>query len=323
MSKKCSGSIKRVDTPLKSTTMVNTPPLTQTSTSNVNTRRGTTESLAGIKVSADKTAVLLKEFRAFRSEVMTRISSQEEQIKLLQITVEQTKIVIESLCSRNVEVVGSKSSDIAAFESKIEDISRVQKGTTNAVKTYAESLIKTTDISTLSTPSVVNKGGATKPPITSQVVDTGANANYNTYLNSSEIIRDEDESNLAEDENRKIVINKKEEKIRLPSNVKKGNNTNINTIKASERKKHLHVWRLQSETSTEALTDYVKSLCGSDVVVQKINHKTKRDYSSFRITVPERMYDKICQPEVWPVNTEFTEWIWFFRKAANKSTEKA
>lgn len=90
-------------------------------------------------------------------------------------------------------------------------------------------------------------------------------------------------------------------------------------IQGSERKKHLHVWRLKKDTTTESLEEHVKNICGQGIAisVEKIKHKTERDYSSFIIGVPESKYDVLCQPENWAVNIEFCEGVWF-RKTTNK-----
>lgn len=98
-----------------------------------------------------------------------------------------------------------------------------------------------------------------------------------------------------------------------------GNSSNAMKIQATERKKHLHVWRLHPETTVEAMTDHISGICGSSVPVkiEKITHKTERDYSSFLIGVPETHFDTICQPEVWPKNAQFSEWTWF-RKSTTK-----
>lgn len=97
------------------------------------------------------------------------------------------------------------------------------------------------------------------------------------------------------------------------NSVRVGNNNTIMTIQGTERKRHVHVWRLHPETTVEAMTDYVSSVCGPNVPikVEKIKHKTERDYSSFIIGVPEKMFEKLNQPEVWPINAQFSEWIWF------------
>lgn len=103
--------------------------------------------------------------------------------------------------------------------------------------------------------------------------------------------------------------------------VKKGGNNSKLIIKAVERKKHLHVWRLLPETTTENLTEYIKSLLGEEeyIKVDKINQKTKRSYSSFRICVSESNYEKLCDANVWPSNVEYCEWTWF-RRVTDKTS---
>lgn len=116
--------------------------------------------------------------------------------------------------------------------------------------------------------------------------------------------------------NWELVTNKKKR-----TEVKKGCKKEESRIKGLERKKHLHVWRLLPSTTDESLTNYVKEICGKDVDVKviKIKTKTKRDYVSYVISVPESSYDMLCSPEVWAVDVEFAEWIWFRTKG---TTEK-
>lgn len=107
------------------------------------------------------------------------------------------------------------------------------------------------------------------------------------------------------------------------SEVKKGENKAMKSILAVEKKKHLHVWFLHPDTTVEALTDYVKSVCKtSEVKVDKIKPKSKRDYSSFIIGVPESAYEEISTGAVWPVNAEFGEWMWFRKNTANYGSTK-
>lgn len=107
------------------------------------------------------------------------------------------------------------------------------------------------------------------------------------------------------------------------SEVKKGENKAIKSIVAVERKKHLHVWFLHPDTTVEALTDHVKSVCkSSEVKVDKIKPKNKRDYSSFIIGVPESAYERISTGAVWPVNAEFGEWMWFRKNTTNYGATK-
>ena len=39
--------------------------------------------------------------------------------------------------------------------------------------------------------------------------------------------------------------------------------------------------------------------------------KSERDYASFRVGVTLSNFEKLCDPEIWPVNVEYSEWIWF------------
>lgn len=95
--------------------------------------------------------------------------------------------------------------------------------------------------------------------------------------------------------------------------VRVGTNKELKAIQVSDRKKYLHVWRLHPDTTLEAIADHVKNVCDSGVQIKidKIKHKIERDYSSFVIGVPEKCFDKLNQAEIWPMNAEFSEWIWF------------
>ncbi|PZC85529.1 hypothetical protein B5X24_HaOG216637 [Helicoverpa armigera] len=94
-----------------------------------------------------------------------------------------------------------------------------------------------------------------------------------------------------------------------------GNNNSIGSLKAVERKKFLHVWRLEKNTTETDLKEYVKQVLGveddSGIYVEKLKPKTERDYSSFKIGITITNFEKLCDPEAWPVNVEYCEWIWF------------
>lgn len=100
--------------------------------------------------------------------------------------------------------------------------------------------------------------------------------------------------------------------------VKKGGNTSVALLKAVERKKFLHVWRLDKSTTEETLRGYIENVLGSDcdIIIQKLRPKTERDYASFKIGTTEGNFNKLCNPDIWPVHVEFSEWIWFRRPAA-------
>lgn len=106
--------------------------------------------------------------------------------------------------------------------------------------------------------------------------------------------------------------------------VRKGENSTILSLKAIERKKYLHVWRLDKTTTEENLLEYSKNILGvdSDIIIEKIKPKSERDYASFKIGVVESNFKKLCDPEVWPLNVEFCEWV-FFRRTRSSSTTQA
>ncbi|KAG7302859.1 hypothetical protein JYU34_012842 [Plutella xylostella] len=116
-------------------------------------------------------------------------------------------------------------------------------------------------------------------------------------------------------ENEWKVVQSRKKKELFTEVMKGGNNKDV-PLKGIERKKHLHIWRLRKNTCEKDILDHVAGVCGSqnEIKVEKLKTKTERDYASFIVGVPESMYDKICQPEVWPVNVEFSEWIWFRKR---------
>lgn len=97
--------------------------------------------------------------------------------------------------------------------------------------------------------------------------------------------------------------------------IKRGGNKTISSLKAVERRKFLHVWRLNKSTTVENLKEYIKQVLGDgdEVTVEQLTPKTERNYASFKIGVTVTNFEKLCDPEVWPVNVEFSEWIWFRR----------
>lgn len=90
-----------------------------------------------------------------------------------------------------------------------------------------------------------------------------------------------------------------------------GQSTQIGTLQGMQKKKYLHVWSLHRDTATDTIKSHVIATCETDdVTVDQIHPRIKRDYSSFRIGVPENQYKKIYNKEVWPINTRISEWVW-------------
>ncbi|XP_063394144.1 uncharacterized protein LOC134679197 [Cydia fagiglandana] len=106
--------------------------------------------------------------------------------------------------------------------------------------------------------------------------------------------------------------NKSKKAVSRKNNFMTGENTSSG-IRVSERKKHLHVWRLALDITSEQVETHVLNECGTEisVKVQKIKHKHERDYASFIIGVPENKFHVINQPRVWPHGAQFSEWLWF------------
>lgn len=135
--------------------------------------------------------------------------------------------------------------------------------------------------------------------------------------NSNAIIDFNNSSN--EEEEWKEVTSKKKKSKAYPKVISKGGNMQISSIQAIEKKKFLHVWSLHIDTSEDTIIEHVTKVCDSkDVKVEKIIPKTKRDYSSFMVGVPESKFELINNSENWPLNTRFNEWVWF-RNYRNKS----
>lgn len=137
---------------------------------------------------------------------------------------------------------------------------------------------------------------------------------------TTSVVGDELQQELNANGKNTNILNKKSGKI---TPINKGNNTSsVLRLKAVERKRYLHVWRLVSNTTENDVTDYVREILDKDsyVRVDKINPKIERDYSSFRICVSERDFEKLCNPKVWPMDAEYSEWV-FFRTASRTHKE--
>ena len=162
---------------------------------------------------------------------------------------------------------------------------------------------------------------ATKPTSSVSKNKTPLSINSGSGISADLVeVPEEERKGLNREENWTVVNRKKNRYSN--KEVRRGGSTTINEIKGTEKNKYLHVWRLQKDTKEENLEIYVKNICGlqTPVKVEKINHKTERDYASFMIGVPESKYDILCQPANWPINVEFCEWVWFRRPFQKQKT---
>ncbi|CAG4962373.1 unnamed protein product [Colias eurytheme] len=274
----------------------------------VNTQRGN-RLISSSPSSTD--AMLLEHLLQLRSEIVSRLESQDTAIKYLQNQFNETKSSLRSIL----------------------DIVRVLE--TKVSNNLVERTSSTASTGVCKSPSDNNKKIILSNSTDRQEVNfTGAtNSRTEHYLNTvTEVtqgsiceLKSPRNEELSEKDDWKTVQKKPKNKSNQKqlNNVRMGRNAECLTLKGMERKKYLHVWRLQPETTVEAVTTYVESICGSDagIKTEKIIHKTQRDYASFIIGLPESLFNKLNQPEIWPMNAQFSEWTWF-RKSTKKSATK-
>lgn len=269
---------------------------------------------------------LVIEIRELRSEITSRFDEQAERFQRVWNIVCDTKSELIEI-QRKIEVLENKVSTFESLEIKLRELTALNHSLSEQLRTHdtvpqptegTYSYVQATS-ATATKPSACHVNDistdqygapkiATKPPTPAQA---------NVRINSME--QRNVNVNLV-DHNRGAVMREsrnKSDKRKLPTkNVQRGENESSN-LEAIERKKHLHIWRLQPNTTEEQIKKHVENLCGSEtkVKVEKIIHKTERDYASFIVGVPERIFEKISHPKSWPRNVEFSEWIWFRRNS--------
>ncbi|XP_041984962.1 uncharacterized protein LOC121737361 [Aricia agestis] len=280
------------------------------SSSFVNNQRGSRKPLKDNLVSCtnlDK--IILEELREFRTEMRLRL---DEQIKLNETLQLRLSCAEKELMEVKAAMNASSKETCSITEKAV--LTKEQGSGVDHDKVH-KNLQKDRNIPSSSSLRVLLKNN--------QVIDN----NYSTSVamkSATERKRVEsvNESISAEytfqvDDEKKeegtwITVQKKRN--RYPNKeVRKGGSTSIVGIQGTERKKYLHVWRLKKDTSIESIENHVKNICGNntEIKVEKIKHKTDKDYSSFIITVPESHYNALISPENWAVNIEYCEWVWF------------
>lgn len=277
---------------------------------------------------------LVMEIRELRSEITSRFDEQAERFQRVWDIVCDTRSELKEMQTK-IEVLENKVSTFESLEIKLRELAAQnhllseQLGahtalskSTEGTYSYAQTADATTTKSSARNVNEVNtdQAGATK--ITTK---PRTPAQANVLMSSMERRKDVNVGLLDRYEG--VVMEESNGvnnniKRKLPAKkVLRGENESLN-LEAIERKKHLHIWRLQPNTTVEQMQKHVENLCGSEVKVkvEKIVHKTERDYASFIVGVPERVFEKISHPKAWPRNAEFGEWIWF-RRNSNKPRE--
>ena len=301
---------------------------TFTSFANVNTQqRGSGLKYSPVTGEADSDILIV--LNQMRNDLMARLDTQGNAIQHLQNQFSQTKSDLEHLIEI-MKVIEKKIDQKYSLNTKEDKNERRSRETvTQLSRTYASTVSQGINRNTDSSPrkncipTNNNKSGATKTVTSVQTITKTQNESLPNC--TSEIGKNQEgtgieSGNIEECGHSWVEVKNRK---RLSKDVRKGQSTDTTLLQAMERKKYLHVWRLHPETKEETLSSFVKNVCGENVQVQieKIRHKTVRDYSSFIVGVPERIYGTISQPEVWPVNAEFGEWIWF-RRSTKRPNEK-
>ncbi|XP_053610304.1 uncharacterized protein LOC128675163 [Plodia interpunctella] len=286
---------------------------------NVNTARGN-------RLQADISLMetdnkISDELREFRAEIMTRFDNQEAAYKQLLDELVKNQSELQEL-RRSFAIAFQEAKKVTVLEDEIKVLKsrneylescfssmNSNKGKIGISNKKSEPLsfasVTKTKVQEVVAPSCGAMKQATVPAMAKPLQQENEVIRLDCTLKDVEVAENKKEENSWTEVRRKNRFSNSE--------IKRGGSVISTDIEGTERKKYLHVWRLKKETATENLEAYVKKICGKEcpLKVEKINHKTERDYASFRIGVPESHYDKLCQSDVWPVNVEFCEWIWF------------
>lgn len=329
------------DTPVRSSLMSFNK--TFTPSTNINTVRGSKTTQINLDMTSDTECndnLLLTEFREFRSEMICLFEKQAKDYNELQKILYRNESELYAI-RESLKVVQEKAKKVDVLEQQLEVLITKNEHLENCLKSMSLKHDNLCEKETHSQNSLtqkptfakivqqnVNVGSVDKTART-EVADCGAIKNAAIHRTdtmsstSKEVIRvSENIENLNEDLGKWKTVERKKGKF-TAKEIKKGGSTSILDIQATERKKHLHVWRLKKETSVECLEAYVKNVCGPEipVKVEKIRQKTERDYASFIIGVPESIFESLCQPNIWPINAEFSEWVWFRKSTGKPKTQ--
>ncbi|CAH2239452.1 jg24388, partial [Pararge aegeria aegeria] len=318
------------DTPVRGITLNKT---FTPSSCKVNTVRGNRVVLDETRMEAEDR--ILEEMREFRLEMKSRLEEQKKEYTLL---LDRFSMVESELrvIKQSMQVVLQKANKVDLSESKVKSLleknecletalsairssvqSQVPKELSQVHGESKRSFINAGEIrDNQNTQVVAQKCGAMKPPGAyveeERTLRSFANALKQTGKMQGDALNrgaakptGEERSQRAGDEKNGSWTVVKRKKSRYPnSEVKRGGSTQSTEIKGMEKKKILHVWRLQKDTTEENLENFIRDKIKEvPVKIEKIKHKTERDYASFIIGVPETKYDQLCQSEIWPSNT--------------------
>lgn len=311
------------DTPVRGTAVASNTfsPISHVNTADRGSRRNTSEVI-------DTESLVLDEIREFRWEVKYHLEEQRKEYVLLQNRFINTETELKEL-KQILGVVQQKANKVEMLEERIKTLMERNESLEASLKKSKARVPNQTEQGSKSLTPSFAKAVKDKQK---QVVENNVPTKEFVATKPAKVVLNE---HIVDSERRSgnvFVVEKEEpekegnwttvtrKKTRHSnSEIKKGGNTSTIDIQGTEKKRYLHVWRLQKETTVETLEKYVRNIYEEEIPikVEKIKHRTERDYASFIIGVPESKYDKICQPESWAVNIEFAEWVWFRRATSN------
>lgn len=255
---------------------------------------------------------VLEELREFRREIESRFDNQKNYYALLE----------KRFCETVTELRELKKS-LRVFEKKADEVEILRAQNAELIKRNAQLEASSkmppepprasfASVASINIPirEAKKKDAATKQAGVPQVI-----------LDSLEVNENESstEFNIEKEKEHNWTVVKKKQRKFPNSEVKRGGNSSGGEIQGMEKQKFLHIWRVKKDVTIEKLQRHVQSILGDSVSIkiEAIKHKIARDYLSFIIGVPESKYDKLCNKNIWDVNIEYCEWIWF-RSSTNK-----
>ncbi|CAH2097370.1 unnamed protein product [Euphydryas editha] len=277
---------------------------------------------------------VLDEIREFQSEMRSKMNEQIREYKQLQARFISNETELKYL-RNTLKVIEEKASKVEVLENMLKVLIEKNKNLEKLILERdngekSDKIVKSVVENPISYASLVKE--TQNLPMSVGDKNCGATKLAKPLTIDKEIITMDNTSitiNKPNKEVNKVQNNKQDwttvvrKKSRYPNTeVKRGGSGSGCEIQGTERKKFLHVWRLKIDTTVECLEKHVKKVCGQETAVKidKIKHKTERDYASFIIGVPESKYDLLCQPENWALNIEYCECIWF-RKPTRKQNK--
>lgn len=125
----------------------------------------------------------------------------------------------------------------------------------------------------------------------------------------SQIIISEDPQIIMETNSDYSSIIKRQRKTNSSGITGKGS-TNINNLKAAEKKIEMYITRLHKDTTVNDITEFLKKKF-PEVRCEQGQSKFPECYSSFKITINENNYNSFMNPDLWPSGIYINK---FFRK---------